>query len=100
MPQTARSETQVRLKGSWSIDLDHLVGMPVPVPCAGVRDRRRTNREGGRTDAPGFRYAWQRISGGTVEAMGIDIGQVASDGRIAKIVTFDGLDMTRRADED
>jgi hypothetical protein len=36
-----------------------------------------------------FCYSWQRISGGSVEALGIDFGQVASDGRIAKIVTFD-----------
>ena len=38
-----------------------------------------------------FRYAWVRRQGGQVEAEGVDLGQAGSDGRIVKIVTFDGL---------
>ena len=37
-----------------------------------------------------FRYSWVRRQDGHVEADGEDLGQAGSDGRIVKIVTFDG----------
>jgi hypothetical protein len=43
-----------------------------------------------------FRYAWVRRRAGHIEAEGVDLGQAGSDGRIVKIVTFDGLVPTPR----
>lgn len=45
-----------------------------------------------------FRYTWQRHRDGGVEAEGVDLGRATGDGRIAKIVTFDGQTLTPRGE--